>query len=161
MSKTTSSGDFRNESNIPRSTQDLELVQMSATQCASSLREAAKHFPELVELAKDDFVRIPAGSDGTEYVAIPANIYFNASTVLSTLWKHIKTELEGDPAPAQVDIKTARELRGLKQNELAKRAGVPQSIISRLETDPQAGCNIKSLVKLARALDMPLFSLLK
>lgn len=52
-------------------------------------------------------------------------------------------------------LKQARKAKGLSQAALAKRAGVPQSHISRIET---AGVDLRlsSLAELARALDLEL-----
>lgn len=50
-------------------------------------------------------------------------------------------------------LRTAREQKGLSQRELSKRAGVPQSHISKIEGGA-VDLRISSLLELARALDL-------
>lgn len=52
-------------------------------------------------------------------------------------------------------LKRAREGKGLSQRELAKRAGVPQSHISKIEGNG-VDLRLSSLVSLAHALDLEL-----
>lgn len=52
-------------------------------------------------------------------------------------------------------LKQARKAKGLSQAALAKRAGVPQSHISRIETTG-VDLRLSSVAELARALDLEL-----
>lgn len=52
-------------------------------------------------------------------------------------------------------LKEARENKGLSQRELAKRSGVPQSHISKIEAGA-VDLRVSSLSALARALDLEL-----
>lgn len=52
-------------------------------------------------------------------------------------------------------LKAARKEKGLSQRELSKRAGVPQSHISKIENGA-VDLRLSSLVELARALDLEL-----
>ncbi len=57
-----------------------------------------------------------------------------------------------DPVIEAASLRALRELRGYDQRELARRAGISQSIISRLERCLQANLDAAVLVALARAL---------
>jgi transcriptional regulator with XRE-family HTH domain len=52
-----------------------------------------------------------------------------------------------------MDLKTARIAKGLSQRALSKRAGVPQSHISKIENGG-VDLRVSSLVEIARALDL-------
>ncbi len=52
-------------------------------------------------------------------------------------------------------LKAAREVKGFSQRELAKRAGLPQSHISRVESG-HVDLRLSSLAEIARALDLEL-----
>jgi transcriptional regulator with XRE-family HTH domain len=49
-------------------------------------------------------------------------------------------------------VQRARERRGLSQNQLAQRAGIPQPSLHRIESGVQVGAGVEVLKKLARAL---------
>ena len=49
-------------------------------------------------------------------------------------------------------LKQYRELAGLSQNELSKRADVPRPTISNVESGEQTGLTLENARKLARAL---------
>jgi transcriptional regulator with XRE-family HTH domain len=53
-------------------------------------------------------------------------------------------------------LKQCRELAGLSQNELSKRADVPRPTISDLESGKQVGLTLENARKLARALGVTL-----
>jgi transcriptional regulator with XRE-family HTH domain len=53
-------------------------------------------------------------------------------------------------------LKQLRELAGLSQNELAKRAGISRPIISQLEADQQRTTSVETARRLARALGISL-----
>ena len=53
-------------------------------------------------------------------------------------------------------LKRFRELAGLSQNELAKRAGISRPIISALESDKQKSLTLDNAKRLARALGVTL-----
>lgn len=57
-----------------------------------------------------------------------------------------------DPVINAASLRALRELRGYDQRELARRAGISQSIISRLERGLQANLDAAVLIALARAL---------
>lgn len=59
-----------------------------------------------------------------------------------------------------VRLRQLRELRGWSQNALAERAGISQSIISRLERGLQTNVDAAVLVALARALTVSVDALL-
>ena len=52
-------------------------------------------------------------------------------------------------------LREARENKGLSQRELSKRAGVPQSHISKIESN-KVDLRLSSLASLAHALDLEL-----
>ena len=55
-----------------------------------------------------------------------------------------------------IEVRTVelRKLRGWSQNELARRSGVAQSTISRLEAGDTSGASLGVIEKLAEALDV-------
>lgn len=55
-------------------------------------------------------------------------------------------------APIYLQLRQLREANGLSQAELARRSGVPQSTISRLEAGEVGTVNLAHLEKLADAL---------
>lgn len=83
--------------------------------------------------------------------------------MLQTLWHRFKspdyrhayaeTFLLGSVA---TQIKVLREQRHLSQAELAAKAGLKQSQVSRLEDVDNASLTVRTLLKLARALDLAL-----
>jgi transcriptional regulator with XRE-family HTH domain len=54
--------------------------------------------------------------------------------------------------PVSLRIQELRESKGWSQAELARKSGVPQPTISRLESGKSRALNLKHLEKLARAL---------
>ncbi len=54
--------------------------------------------------------------------------------------------------PLGLRIQELREVKGWSQAELARRAGVPQPTISRLEAGQSESVNLPNLEKLATAL---------
>ncbi len=56
---------------------------------------------------------------------------------------------------ALVLLKEARKEAGLTQRELAERSGVSQNLIARLETGELKNATLKTMCKLAEALDKP------
>ena len=59
------------------------------------------------------------------------------------------------PADIGKKLRKARKAKGLSQAAVAKRAGVPQSHISRIETTG-VDLRLSSLAEIARALDLEL-----
>jgi len=57
-------------------------------------------------------------------------------------------------------IKAARKRRGLTQAELADKIGTRQSVISRIESGDHLP-SLSTLIRLARALDMELYIVLR
>ena len=55
-------------------------------------------------------------------------------------------------AALSVRIRELREVKGWSQAELARRSGVPQSTISRLEARTSPSIDLDNLEKLARTL---------
>ena len=53
-------------------------------------------------------------------------------------------------------LKQCREMAGLSQNELSKRAGVPRPTISEIESGKQVGLTLENARKLARVLGVTL-----
>jgi transcriptional regulator with XRE-family HTH domain len=53
-------------------------------------------------------------------------------------------------------LRQFRELTGLSQNELAKRAGVPRPVITDVESGRQRSVNLETARRLARALGVTL-----
>lgn len=53
-------------------------------------------------------------------------------------------------------VRTTRKARSLKQADLAKQAGMKQQVISRLESASDSQPSIRTLVRLASALDVAL-----
>jgi len=56
--------------------------------------------------------------------------------------------------PLGIRLREVREFKGWSQAELARRSGVAQSIISRIEAGDQESVHLPSLEKLARALEV-------
>ncbi len=54
--------------------------------------------------------------------------------------------------PLSLRLRELREAKGLTQAELARRSGVPQSTISRLEADKFENVNLRQLQRLAEEL---------
>lgn len=63
--------------------------------------------------------------------------------------EHVKTS-------APIQIRTLREQHGFTQSELARRAGMTQTVISRLEDPNYGNLTINSLLKIASGLDVAL-----
>jgi transcriptional regulator with XRE-family HTH domain len=57
-------------------------------------------------------------------------------------------------------LRSLREVRGWDQRTLAGHAGVDRSIISRLERGTQQDLKVSILVAIARALDVPIDTLI-
>jgi transcriptional regulator with XRE-family HTH domain len=57
-------------------------------------------------------------------------------------------------SPISIRLKEARETKSLSQAELARRAGVPQSTISRIEAGETGSITLANLERLADALDV-------
>jgi transcriptional regulator with XRE-family HTH domain len=55
-----------------------------------------------------------------------------------------------------LQIRTIRESRNLSQAELARRAGMKQGAISRIESSDYGKWSVSTLKRIARALDVPL-----
>jgi transcriptional regulator with XRE-family HTH domain len=53
-----------------------------------------------------------------------------------------------------VELKTARRIARLTQQELAERAGVDPALISRLENGSRRRPSYEAVVKIARALNL-------
>ena len=53
-------------------------------------------------------------------------------------------------------LKSLRELKGLSQNELARRAGINRPTISELESGRQQDVTVETARRLARALEVSL-----
>lgn len=53
-------------------------------------------------------------------------------------------------------IKEMREKRGISQEELSKLSNVSRVTISQLENDESKNASVKTLLKIAKALDAPL-----
>lgn len=53
-----------------------------------------------------------------------------------------------------LNIKRERELKGMTQEELAKKSGISRATISTLENDPDAVTTTSTLKKLAEALNV-------
>ncbi len=58
-------------------------------------------------------------------------------------------------------LKTLREARGIKQEDLAKRAGVTQGYIAQLESGLKTNPSLDLLKRLAKALKVPVTALLE
>lgn len=56
--------------------------------------------------------------------------------------------------PIALRLREVREVKGWSQAELARRSGVNQGIISRLESGETQSVNFPNLEKLARALEV-------
>ena len=70
--------------------------------------------------------------------------------------KHIKSlRLKGLPADFREELRKARMKRGWGQRELGKRAGLPQSHISMIESGGVAP-RVDTLLDIVRTLDMDL-----
>jgi transcriptional regulator with XRE-family HTH domain len=57
-------------------------------------------------------------------------------------------------------LRSLREVRGWDQRTLAQHAGVDRSIISRIERGTQQDLKVSILVAIARALDVPIDTLI-
>jgi transcriptional regulator with XRE-family HTH domain len=57
-------------------------------------------------------------------------------------------------SPISIRLEELREARGLSQAELARRSGVPQSTISRIEAGETGSITLANLEKLADGLDV-------
>lgn len=57
--------------------------------------------------------------------------------------------------PKPITVREARRRRNLTQEQLALLAGVRQNVISQLETGRTANPGIALVLKVARALEMP------
>ena len=66
-------------------------------------------------------------------------------------------------APVRVHLAEMRLVKGWSQSELARRSGVGQSTISRIERGETAGLSLGVLEKVAKALgiDDPAFLIVK
>ncbi len=53
-----------------------------------------------------------------------------------------------------MELKTARRIAGLTQQQLAEKAGVDDSLISRLERGDRKTASYESIVRIARALNV-------
>ena len=53
-------------------------------------------------------------------------------------------------------IKEMREKQGISQEELSKRSNVSRVTISQLENDESKNASVKTLLKIAKALNAPL-----
>jgi len=53
-----------------------------------------------------------------------------------------------------MELRTARQIAGLTQQQLAEKAGVDDSLISRLENGDRDGVRYTSIVRIARALNI-------
>lgn len=53
-------------------------------------------------------------------------------------------------------IKEMREKRGISQEELSRLSNVSRVTISQLENDESKNASVKTLLKIAKALDAPL-----
>jgi len=53
-----------------------------------------------------------------------------------------------------MDLKVARQIAGFSQEELAKRAGVSPTMISRLEGGSRRRPSYEAIVRIARALNL-------
>jgi transcriptional regulator with XRE-family HTH domain len=53
-------------------------------------------------------------------------------------------------------LRQLRELAGLSQNELAKRANVPRPVISMVESGKQKGMSLENARRIARVLGVTL-----
>ena len=56
--------------------------------------------------------------------------------------------------PISIRIEDLRNGRGWSQAELARKSGVPQATISRIEAGKTAGISFDTLEKLAKALEV-------
>lgn len=55
----------------------------------------------------------------------------------------------------KTQINQLRKERGWTQTELAKRAGMPPNVISRLERPDQRLITMRTLIRIANAFDLP------
>ena len=53
-----------------------------------------------------------------------------------------------------MELEKFRRIAGLKQSELARKAGVDLSIVWNIENDPTRGASYETIVRLARALNL-------
>jgi transcriptional regulator with XRE-family HTH domain len=58
-------------------------------------------------------------------------------------------------------LRRLREVNGLTQVELAKKVGVTQSYIAQLESGRKISPSLEMLKKLAKALDVPVATLME
>jgi transcriptional regulator with XRE-family HTH domain len=70
--------------------------------------------------------------------------------------EQVEILLEKLHAEIAMQIYQVREERGLSQTELAKKIGTSQSVISRVENEGYSGHSMKTLAKIAVALDLEL-----
>lgn len=60
--------------------------------------------------------------------------------------------------PIGKQVQLVREALGMTQSQLAKRCGIRQSMIARLENDPSLDLRLSTIQKLARGLDCKLIA---
>lgn len=52
-------------------------------------------------------------------------------------------------------VKELREVKGITQEDLARKAGVARTVISQLETESRKAITSETMLKLAEALEKP------
>lgn len=82
--------------------------------------------------------------------AIPKSITTNALHLIMQSDTARKEEKMG------YKIKEMREKRGISQEELSRLSNVSRVTISQLENDESKNASVKTLLKIAKALDAPL-----